>query len=138
MEVKGRINFPIIVTKSFIHGLGAFSRRRIPARKKIGSLGGRVISKREGRMLAKQNSTIALVELWNGKSLDASGSDNCLRYINHSCSPNTYMRTIGVHVEFYALKDIGPFEELTCNYGPTHHDGKRVCKCGAPDCVGYI
>ncbi|MGZ3854155.1 MAG: SET domain-containing protein, partial [Flavisolibacter sp.] len=99
---------------------------------------GEIISKKAAREKAKLKETISIVELWNGKALDASTINNELRFINHSCQPNTFMRTVGNHVEFYALSPIRPNEELTCNYGPTHHDGKRICNCGAPGCRGSI
>ncbi|GAA4463357.1 SET domain-containing protein-lysine N-methyltransferase [Nemorincola caseinilytica] len=132
------IFYPLTVKASRIHGKGVYTGAAIPARKKIGSLGGAVITKREARRRAKQLESIAIVELWNGMAIDASVNGNELRYINHSCRPNAYMRTIGYHVEFYALRDIAPGEELSCNYGETHHDGQKRCTCGAPGCVGYI
>jgi uncharacterized protein len=138
MIINGRLNYPIKVGGSSIHGQGAFAKVKIPARSKIGYLGGKVISKKEGREKAKSKTSISLVELWNGKTLDASVNSNELRYINHSCSPNTFMRTFNFQVEFYALRDIKPSEELTCNYGETHHNGKRACNCGAAGCVGFI
>lgn len=138
MIIPGSILFPVTISRSQIHGKGLFTNTVIPARKKIGSLAGKIISKKEGRSIAKSKKTISLVELWNGKTLNASVNSNALRFINHSCQPNTYMRTVGCHVEFYALKTIAANEELTCNYGPTHHDGKRKCKCGAEGCKGYI
>jgi len=136
--VEGSINFKISVGKSRIHGKGAYAREAIPAKRKLGSLGGMLISKRAGRLKAKAHSSISLVELWNGKSLDASVHSNELRYINHSCKPNTYMRTIGHHVEFYALLPINSGDELSCNYGETHHDGKKKCTCGAKGCKGFL
>jgi len=87
---------------------------------------------------SKLNESIAIVELWNGKALDATINSNELRYVNHSCGPNTYMRVINNHVEFYALRDIQKNEELTCNYGLTHHEGTLPCKCGAKNCKGFI
>lgn len=138
MIIKGCIYFDVAVGKSKIHGRGIYAIRRIPSGRKIGSLAGEIISKKAARDKAKLNESISIVELWNGKALDASTIHNELRYINHSCQPNTYMRTLGNHVEFYALRLIKPNEELTCNYGPTHHDGKRKCNCGAPDCKGFI
>ncbi len=132
------IHYPVKVAKSRIHGQGVYAKSVIPARKKVGSLGGVVISKREARRRAKSLESVAIVELWNGEAIDASINGNELRYINHSCGPNTYMRTIGYHVEFYALRDIQPGEELTCNYGPTHHDGTKPCKCGSEKCSGFI
>jgi len=138
MIVKGSIFFDVAIGKSKIHGQGLYAVKNIPAKRKIGSLAGKIISKKTAREKAKQNESISIVELWNGKALDASMISNELRYINHSCHPNTYMRTIGTHVEFYTLRPIKPNEELTCNYGPTHHDGKRKCNCGAPNCKGFI
>jgi len=138
MFINGRICFDVRVDKSDIHGKGLYSKDRIPARRKIGSLAGEIISKKAAREKARSKNSISIVELWNGKALDASVHNNELRYINHSCQPNTYMRTLGNHVEFYTLRAIAPDEELTCNYGPTHHDGKRKCNCGSARCKGYI
>lgn len=140
--MTGKLNFKIFFSiqnsKSRIHGTGAYARQLIPAKKKIGSLGGVVISRREADRRSKLNESIAIVELWNGKALDATINSNQLRYINHCCSPNTYMRVFNCHVEFYALKDIEKNEELTCNYGLTHHEGTLPCKCGAKKCQGFI
>lgn len=138
MIVKGSLYFDVIVSKSDIHGKGLYAISKIPAKRKIGSLAGKIISKKEARAKAKLNSSISIVELWNGQALDASVNSNALRYINHSCQPNTYMRTIQNHVEFYSLRPIQPEEELTCNYGITHHDGKRKCNCGSDNCKGFI
>lgn len=79
-----------------------------------------------------------MVEFGDGRALDASVNPNELRYINHSCLPNTYMRVCFNRVEFYTLKEINKGEELTCNYGPTHHDGQLKCECGAPNCKGFL
>ena len=138
MTIKGCIYFNVMAGKSKIHGKGLYAKNSIPARRKIGSMAGEIISKKAARQKAKVNESISIVELWNGKALDASVINNDLRYINHSCQPNTYMRNVGNHVEFYALRSIKTNEELTCNYGPTHHDGTRQCKCGAPNCKGFI
>ena len=133
-----KVFFSVKNAKSKIHGMGAYTNELIPARKKVGSLGGVIISKKEADRRSKLNESIAIVELWNGKALDATINSNELRYVNHSCGPNTYMRTFNNHVEFYALRDIKKGEELTCNYGITHHEGKLPCKCGAKECKGFI
>ena len=138
MTIKGCIYFNVMAGKSKIHGKGLYAKNSIPARRKIGSMAGEIISKKAARQKANANESISIVEVWNGKALDASVINNNLRYINHSCQPNTYMRNVGNHVEFYALRSIKTNEELTCNYGPTHHDGTRQCKCGAPNCKGFI
>lgn len=133
-----KLLFPLRVDKSNIDGKGAYAMEPIPARKKIGDLGGVIISLREARRIASETKRVAMVEFGNGKALNASVNSNELRYINHSCSPNTYMRVTHNRVEFYALRDIKHDEELTCNYGETHHDGKLPCRCGAPGCKGFI
>ena len=123
---------------SKIDGTGAFALQRIPARRKIGNLGGEVIPLREARKRARQTKRVAMVEFGDGRALDASVHSNALRYVNHSCSPNTFMRVCHGKVEFYALRTIKKGEELTCNYGPTHHDGKLPCRCGSPGCKGFL
>lgn len=132
------IYYPLTVAKSKIAGMGAYAKTAIPARKKIGSLGGTLTTIRKGRAAAKTQKTINLVEFEDNKALDAGTNGNDMRFINHSCDPNTYMRILGYHVEFYALRNIKKGEELTCNYGETHHEGQLKCRCGAKNCVGYI
>lgn len=132
------LNFRIQNKSSKIDGTGAFALEHIPARRKLGNLGGEVISLREARRRAARTKRIAMVEFGNGKALDASVGPNELRYINHSCQPNTYMRVAHNRVEFYSLKKISKGVELTCNYGETHHDGKLKCRCGAIGCKGFL
>jgi len=140
MAIQFNTYYPLTVKKSRIDGLGAYTNSNIPARKKIGSLAGAIISKREAnkRVKALGNTSIAMVELWNGQVIDASVNSNQLRYINHCCSPNTYMRVCGFHVEFYTLRPIKKGEELTCDYGDTHHEGTRPCTCKSEHCRGFI
>ena len=132
------LNYPLENKPSKIDGKGAFALQRIPARKKIGNLGGEIITVREARKRAVNIKRVAMVEFGDGRALDASVHPNELRYVNHSCSPNTYFRVCYNQVEFYSLKEIKEGEELTCNYGPTHHDGKLKCNCGAKNCKGYL
>ncbi len=133
-----KLLYSLRIDKSQIDGKGAYAKQAIPARKKIGDLGGVIISQREARKLAGMNKRVAIVEFGNGKALNAGINSNELRYVNHSCSPNTYMRVANNRVEFYALRYIRHNEELTCDYGDTHHEGKLPCKCGAESCQGFI
>jgi SET domain-containing protein len=126
------------VRRSRIHGKGLFALKSIPARRKIGELCGEVISQREARKRAKQYHSIKIVELGDGTAIDASVRGNHFKYVNHSCSPNAYMRIAYGRLEFYSLRAIRAGEELTCNYGETHHDGALACRCHSPQCQGYI
>lgn len=132
------IYYPVKVAKSKIAGKGAYALQRIPARKKIGDLGGVIITMKEAMKLIKNLKVINLVELDNDLALNASANPNDMRFINHSCGPNTYLRVMKDRVEFYALRDIKKGEELSCDYGETHHEGKLPCKCGAKNCRGFI
>jgi len=128
----------VAVRKSKIDGLGLFAVKRLAARRKIGELTGERISEAQARRLARQHKRIAIVELGDGTAINAHASPEPYRYINHSCVPNTYIRICYGHVEFYALRTIKPGEELTANYGETHHDGKLACRCGQPGCKGFL
>jgi len=132
------INYPVKVAKSKIAGKGAYALQRIPARKKIGDLGGVIITMKEAMRLIKDLKVINLVELDDELALNASANPNDMRFINHSCDPNTYLRVMKNRVEFYALKNIKKGQELSCDYGETHHDGKLPCRCGAKNCRGFI
>ena len=130
--------FRFEVRKSRIQGKGLFSLSRVPARRKLGELTGETITQGEARRRARATERIAIVEFGDGTALDASRAGNHFRYVNHSCSPNSFMRLYGGRVEFYALREIAPGEELTCDYGETHHDGRLPCRCGSPRCRGRI
>jgi SET domain-containing protein len=129
--------FELEVGASPIDGRGLFARSNIPARRKIGELTGEIITVSEARRRAGLSERIKIVELDDRYALDAERG-NEFRFINHSCSPNVFMRVCRGRVEFYALRDIRPGEELTCNYGETHHDGALPCKCGSPNCIGNL
>lgn len=132
------IYYPVKVAKSRIAGKGAYALQRIPARKKIGDLGGVIITMKEALRLIKDLKVINMVELGNDLALNASANPNDMRFINHSCDPNTFMRVMKDRVEFYAKRTIKKGEELSCDYGETHHEGTLPCKCGAGNCRGFI
>ncbi len=139
--MKSDLYFPLLVQASRIAGKGAFAIRDIPARRKLGNMGGEIISYREAQKRVKKQpgNVLFMVEFDHEDiALDASVNSNALRHINHSCDPNTYMRRAYRKVEFYALRRIRKGEELTCDYGETHHDGKLPCRCGATNCRGFI
>lgn len=132
------IHYPVKVAKSRISGMGAYALQRIPARKKIGDLGGTIITMKEAMQQIRDLKVINMVELDDNLALNASANPNDLRFINHSCGPNTFMRVLKNRVEFYALKSIKKGEELSCDYGETHHNGTLACNCGAGNCRGFI
>ncbi len=136
--INPTLRFQLRAGKSNIDGTGLFAAEKLPSKRKLGDMGGEVISIRKARRLAKQSHRISIVEFDDDTALYADMPDNHLRYINHSCDPNTYMRLFNHRVEFYTLRAIKSGEELTCNYGETHHEGALPCRCGAKNCKGYL
>ena len=142
LRVQGQRTDPqkyaVRVAPSRIDGQGAFAAEAIPARRKIGEIRGEAISVREARRRAKGAARIMIVELSHTRAIDAAHSTDPLRYTNHSCRPNAVLRIRQGRVEFYAMRDVRAGEELTVNYGETHHEGTLRCRCGAPECVGRL
>ena len=135
------LNYKIQIKKSKIAGTGAYAAENIPAKRKVGNMEGEIISYREAQKRVKQQpgNVLFMVEFDNENiALDASKNSNELRYINHSCGPNVFMRRAYQQVEYYTLRPIKKGEELTCDYGETHHEGTLPCKCGAANCRGFI
>jgi SET domain-containing protein len=126
--------FNFKVGRSRIQGRGLFALSDLPARRKLGELGGEPITEREARRRARGTRSVMIVEFGDGTALDASRLGTHFRYVNHSCEPNAYMRLYRGRVEFYSRRPIGAGEEVTCDYGETHHDGRLPCRCGSGRC----
>jgi len=57
------------------------------------------------------------------------------KYINHSCDPNTYVKTINGVRQVLAMHDIKPDDEITYDYSMNgYNDGKFKCACGSKNC----
>ena len=130
--------FAVSVHKSAIDGQGAFADEAIPPRLKIGEIRGESISVSEARIRATRSERIMIVELSNKKAIDFSRSADPMRYTNHSCQPNARLCIRQGRVEFYALKAIAAGEEITVDYGETHHEGRLRCRCGVLGCRGAL
>lgn len=130
--------FDVAVKRSHIDGYGAFAAEAIPAHRKIGEIRGEAISVAEARRRAEGRQRIMIVEISARRAIDASASQDPMRFTNHSCQPNARLTIRDGRIEFYALRAIDTGEELTVNYGPTHHEGTLACRCGAPGCGGWL
>jgi len=126
------------VARSRIDGFGVFAQEPMPARRKIGEIRGESITLAEGRRRALGLERIMIVEISNRKAIDASRSTDPMRFTNHSCAPNARLLIRAGRIEFYSLREIDVGEEVTVNYGETHHEGRLQCQCGAPGCVGKL
>src|SRR5467141_1041669 len=123
------------IQKSAINGKGCFATLRFQHRRKIAEYAGERIPDREARRRARR-AKLRICDLDGKWSLDGSRGGNGTHYINHSCEPNAYMKTIHGHVLFFALRDIQPAEEITIDYESTLHSDRKRCRCGAASCRG--
>ena len=138
IERRAYQKYAVDVQASPIDGHGVFAAEGIPARVKIGEIRGEAISVEEARIRATRHERIMIVELSARRAIDFSKSTDPMRFTNHSCQPNARLFIGNGRVEFYALRVIAAGEELTVDYGETHHDGKLPCRCGAPGCRGAL
>ena len=130
--------FALHAAPSAIEGTGAFADEPIPQRAKIGEIRGEAISVNEARRRARRGGRLMLVETGPKRAVDASHTEGVLRFANHSCRPNAALRIQRGRIEIYAQRDIAPGEEITLDYGETHHRGTLACRCGAPGCRGQL
>ena len=130
--------FVVRVARSRIDGFGVFAQEPVPARRKIGEIRGESISRAEARRRAIGQERIMIVEISDRKAIDASRSSDPMRFTNHSCAPNARLMIRAGRIEFYSLREIPVGEEVTVNYGETHHEGRLQCRCGAPGCIGKL
>ena len=130
--------FAVEVRASAIDGQGAFAQEAVAPRLKIGEIRGESLSVAQARIRATRSERIMIVEISAKTAIDFSRSADPMRYTNHSCQPNARLTLRGGRVEFYALRAIAVGEEITVNYGQTHHEGRLACRCGAAGCVGRL
>ena len=127
----------LIAGKSSINGRGCFAAKPLKRGRKVGELLGERISNREAARRVAKGGKVRICQLDERWSIDASRGGDATAFINHSCAPNCFSRVTCGHMLFFALRDIEPGEEITLDYTPSQHPGRR-CTCGAPQCRGVM
>jgi SET domain-containing protein len=125
------------IRKSVINGRGCFATVHFPRRRKIAEYTGERIPDAEAQRRAHR-AKLRICDVDGVWSVDGSRGGNGTHYINHSCEPNAYVRTIYGHIVFFALRDIHPGDEITVDYEQTLHPDSKRCYCGAASCRGRI
>ena len=128
----------LTIKNSPINGKGCFATVSFPRGKKIAEYTGERISDLEAQRRARTRRILRICDIDGRWSLDGARGGNGTHYINHSCEPNAYMRTLHDHVLFFALREIKPDEEITIDYEQTLHPDSKRCRCGAGNCRGTI
>ena len=111
----------LAIRKSAINGKGCFANTHFKRLRKIAEYTGERISDLEARRRARNRQVLRICDIDGRFSLDGARGGNGTHYINHSCRPNAFMRTLYGHVLFFALRDIQPGEEITIDYEQTLH-----------------
>ena len=127
----------LTIKASSINGRGCFAITDFKCWRKIAEYTGEKISNAEAERRKHRRilRICAVDERW---SLDGSRGGNGTHYINHSCRPNAFTRTLRGHIIFFALRDIKPGEEITIDYEDTLHSDRKRCTCGTRSCRGTI
>jgi len=135
--MKAKLADGLKITDSVIHGKGCFATTPFARWRKIAEYTGERISNAEANRRAKRR-ILRICGISDRWSLDGSRGGNGTHYVNHSCTPNAFTRTLYGHLIFFALRDIDPGDEITIDYGETLHPDTKKCICGANNCRGTI
>lgn len=131
-------NTGIEVKDSPIDGKGCYATRHFRKGQKIAEYAGERISRNEIKRRIEGAQRIHICAIDTYWAIDGSVGGNGTQYINHSCNPNGFTKTINRRIYFYALRDIEPGEEIVLDYIASWHDDETKCSCGAPNCRGTI
>jgi SET domain-containing protein len=130
--------YGLTIGKSPINGKGCYATVGFRRGKKIADYAGERISNAEAKRRAARRSVLRICAINRRWSIDGSRGGNGTHYINHSCQPNCFMKILRGHIQFYALRDIQPGEEITLDYVMTLHPNDKRCRCKAAACRGTI
>ena len=90
--------------------------------------------KRIPSRVADELETKYLFEINSRWTIDGANRRNIARYINHSCRPNAEADITKGVIRIRAIRNIGPGDEITYNYGSAYFKTfiePAGCRCGA-------
>ena len=129
--------FRLRVAESSIHRWGVYADEDIPARRRVIEYTGERITLREGfrRRLRPQ---LYLFRCSARRLIDGGIGGSGAEYINHGCAPNLIARFDHRRVHYASLRRITRGEELLVDYHVRGDIDPIPCRCGAPDCRGFL
>jgi SET domain-containing protein len=122
-----------VASSKICSGLGIFAKKEIKKNE--------IIFKFEGKIVYQDYTNISMpyaLQLDFNKYLLPEGN---YKYINHSCSPNSYVKLIDDELYLIACKNIEKDEEITYNYNTSEFDmgvDAFECLCKSPNCYKVI
>ncbi|XP_062977046.1 histone-lysine N-methyltransferase, H3 lysine-36 specific isoform X2 [Elgaria multicarinata webbii] len=136
------------IFRTLARGWGLQAKRDIKKGEFVNEYVGELIDEEEcrARIRHAQEHDITnfyMLTLDKDRIIDAGPKGNYARFMNHCCQPNCETQKWSVNgdtrVGLFALTAIKAGTELTFNYNlECLGNGKTVCKCGAPNCSGFL
>ncbi|XP_032066970.1 histone-lysine N-methyltransferase, H3 lysine-36 and H4 lysine-20 specific isoform X5 [Thamnophis elegans] len=136
------------IVRTLARGWGLQAKRDIKKGEFVNEYVGELIDEEEcrARIRYAQEHDITnfyMLTLDKDRIIDAGPKGNYARFMNHCCQPNCETQKWSVNgdtrVGLFALVNIKAGTELTFNYNlECLGNGKTVCKCGAPNCSGFL
>ncbi|XP_065265889.1 histone-lysine N-methyltransferase, H3 lysine-36 specific [Emys orbicularis] len=136
------------IFRTLARGWGLQAKRDIKKGEFVNEYVGELIDEEEcrARIRYAQEHDITnfyMLTLDKDRIIDAGPKGNYARFMNHCCQPNCETQKWSVNgdtrVGLFALVNIKAGTELTFNYNlECLGNGKTVCKCGAPNCSGFL
>jgi hypothetical protein len=123
----------VVVRESRINGKGVFSARSFKKDEEILDIDDSHVVI-DPSTLTKEQHEFELDYLANGKIIVMQTPE---KYINHSCDPNLYIKTVRGVRKVFAMRNILKGEELVFDYSINgYNDGTFNCHCGSENCRG--
>ncbi len=125
------MNKNVVVKKSKIHRQGVFAAKKFIKDEPILDIDdSHVVS--DTSKLTKKNHDFDLDYLANDKIIWMQPPE---KYINHSCNPNCYIKTVRGIRTVIAMRDIKKGEEIVYDYSMNGWgDATFKCNCGSKNC----
>lgn len=121
----------VIIKKSPVQGFGVYANKNFKTGNVILIIDDTHVVTDESKLTPHQHE-YDCDYLSNGKVILMQEPE---KFINHSCDPNTYVKTINNLRHVLAMKDIKKGEEITYDYAINgDNDGTFKCNCGSKNC----
>lgn len=121
----------VAIIESPIQGKGVFAEKSFQTGEIILDIDDTHVVKDPAKLTKKQNE-FDCDYLANGTVILMQAPE---KYINHSCEPSSYVKTINGIRKVLAMHDINKGEEITYDYTINgDNEGTFECKCGSKNC----
>ena len=127
----------VTISPSLIHGLGVFAARGFASGESILAIDDSRVVDEQHPLRDECGECEQYCDYLAGGKIVLLQSPE--RYLNHSCQPNAYIKTVAGQRHLLSLIPIRAGQEITIDYSLNCHGGESwQCACGNPDCRQVI